>query len=115
MKLLIALISFNLFASDKIEINIENSKLNVEKILETDDVIWGFDFLNENDSEIIFSKRDGQLVYYDFNTKKMHILKGVPQVDNNSQGGLLDVLYDRKNKRKTDCYNLHGSKRIEKK
>lgn len=79
-------------------VKIDNESLKLEKVLETNDVIWGFDFLDDNEEEIVFSKRDGELVLYNTKTKKMISLKGVPAVNNNSQGGLLDVLFDKKNK-----------------
>lgn len=87
-----------LYANPLNSLKIENENLKIEKILETNDVIWGFDFLDENEEVIVFTKRDGELVYYNVKNKKMLPIKGVPVVNNSSQGGLLDVLYDKKNK-----------------
>lgn len=73
---------------------IENQSLKLEILFEGSDVIWGFDFIS--DHEIIFSERDGKLKYLDLKTKKNHEVKGAPEVFAKSQGGLLDVLFDKK-------------------
>lgn len=95
--LMIFLVSSPVFAAELKPFKIENETLKIEKVLETNDVIWGIDFLDENEEEIVFSKRDGKIILYNTKTKSMVTLKGVPQVNNSSQGGMLDVLYDRKN------------------
>jgi aldose sugar dehydrogenase len=53
------------------------------------DVVWGFDFINEN--QIIFTQRNGKLNILDLTTKTVSEVKNPPYVVNKGQGGLLDV------------------------
>lgn len=61
----------------------------VNKLLKTGDVIWGFDFLSPQ--KIIFTERGGALKTYDLTSKKVNTIKGSPKVWARGQGGLLDV------------------------
>ncbi|MEE3079574.1 MAG: PQQ-dependent sugar dehydrogenase [Bdellovibrionota bacterium] len=54
------------------------------------DVIWGFDFLNND--QIIFTERDGKLWIYDQKKKKKSEVTGLPKIKAYGQGGLLDIL-----------------------
>tara|TARA_B100001248_G_scaffold262731_2_gene261835 strand:- start:4774 stop:5817 length:1044 start_codon:yes stop_codon:yes gene_type:complete len=58
-------------------------------IFEGKDVVWGFDFLNQD--EMLISERGGELYYYNIKTKEKKSLKA-PKVKARSQGGLLDVM-----------------------
>ncbi|MDZ4661282.1 MAG: PQQ-dependent sugar dehydrogenase [Pseudomonadota bacterium] len=64
-------------------------KFTFEKLTQQNDVIWGFDFLN--DGRIIFTERKGTLKIYDPRNKSVTEIKGAPQVWNKGQGGLLDI------------------------
>lgn len=65
------------------------AKFSLEKLLQQDDVIWGFDFLA--DGRIIFSERKGALKVFDLKNKSVSQIKGVPKVWSEGQGGLLDI------------------------
>lgn len=67
----------------------EGEKFQFELITQRDDVVWGFDFLDQN--RIIFTERGGALRVYDLKTKVVSDVKGTPQVNAIGQGGLLDV------------------------
>lgn len=67
----------------------EGQKFVVDEVMKRDGVIWGFDFLPSGD--ILFTERAGTLGLLDMKTKKVTSIKGVPQVFNEDQGGLLDV------------------------
>ncbi len=60
-------------------------------ILETDDVIWSFDFISKN--EIIYTERDGKLKIFNLLTKKT-ITLNIPEIKVTGQGGLLDVHFE---------------------
>lgn len=72
----------------------DGQKFTVETIYDGKGVIWGFDFLN--DDQILFSERDGKLRLLNLKTKKSHEVSGAPKVFVGGQGGLLDVFFDRK-------------------
>lgn len=64
-------------------------KVKSESLYQTDDVIWGFDFLSNH--KIIFTERGGKLKIFDLEKKVVNEVKGVPTVYSRGQGGLLDV------------------------
>jgi glucose/arabinose dehydrogenase len=67
----------------------EGQNITAEQILKVDDVIWGFDFLP--DGRIVFTEREGRMRIFDPRTEALTLLKGVPKVLAEGQGGLLDV------------------------
>lgn len=85
--LLLAACSFT-HSEDKWE-ELGKDQIPVEKVLKHKGVIWGFDFLN--DQELLITKRDGEFYHYNLTTKEMTKL-AAPKVWAKGQGGLLDVL-----------------------
>lgn len=77
----VVFLSINAFAAGQIK---------VEEIIQSSDVIWGFDFLSND--EIVFTQRDGKLFHYNNVTKKMTELQAPKDIYARGQGGLLDVL-----------------------
>lgn len=67
----------------------EGQRFSVEVLTEQRDVIWGFDFLDEN--RVIFTERGGALKILSLKDKKITSITGAPKVFANGQGGLLDV------------------------
>jgi aldose sugar dehydrogenase len=67
----------------------EGQKIKFETLLSDQGVIWGFDFLPEN--QIIFTLRSGGIKIYDQKSKSLKDVTGGPQVWAHGQGGLLDV------------------------
>lgn len=65
------------------------STVEFETLLKRDDVIWGFDFLDEGTA--ILTERSGQMLLFDLNSKKVETVKGLPPIYNAGQAGLLDV------------------------
>ena len=55
---------------------------------------WGMAFIDHNKTEMLITQKSGELML--FNTGSHHLveIKGVPEVSNIGQGGLLDVDYD---------------------
>lgn len=81
------LINFsNAFAGD---FKSAGTNLTTEQLTQQNDVIWGFDFLDEN--KIIFTERSGQLKTLNLIDKKVETISGAPKVWTSGQGGLLDV------------------------
>ncbi len=60
-----------------------------------DDVIWGMDFLN--DEEMIYTLRSGSIYTYNLKTKKKTLIKHSMDIKATGQGGLLDILVDGQN------------------
>lgn len=69
-----------------------------EEIFKVEDVIWGFDFLDDN--RVIFSERSGKLKVFEFKRKGHFEVKGTPAVWAKGQGGLLDIRVHPTNKSK---------------
>lgn len=76
-------------AASSLYTSVGGQKFRYEVLIQQADVIWGFDFLDEE--RIIFSERQGRLLVLDLKSKKINSLKGVPRVWSRGQGGLLDV------------------------
>lgn len=94
--LVISLLVLNVHAQNKI-FKSQHHTFKYEVLNQTEDVIWGFDFLSP--TEIIFTERAGKLKILDLKTKKVTEIAGVPIVYAKGQGGLLDVrVQDTKNK-----------------
>lgn len=70
-------------------VSLATSAAKGEKVAEKMGVVWGFDFLSNE--EIIATDRAGIISLYNFKTKKRTILEGTPKVFHQDQGGLLDV------------------------
>lgn len=73
-----------------LKIKSEGQAIVAEQVLQTKDVIWGFDFLPTG--QIVFSERGGRMVLFDPQTESQTPLSGVPTVAAEGQGGLLDVV-----------------------
>jgi glucose/arabinose dehydrogenase len=65
------------------------SSVTYETLLKREDVIWGFDFLD--DGQVILTERSGRMLLFNPSTKKVQVLKGLPKIYNAGQAGLLDV------------------------
>ncbi|EQC48485.1 glucose/sorbosone dehydrogenase [Bacteriovorax sp. BSW11_IV] len=78
------LITSNIFAQT---VTSQHHNFQIEKIIDTDDVIWGLDFYDNE--TILFTLRSGHLFKLQ-NGLKMPI-SGTPRVYTKGQGGLLDV------------------------
>ncbi len=63
--------------------------LKDEIVYEGQQVIWGFDFVNQD--EILFTERNGQIKHLKLSTKKVTELKVPLDVFKEGQGGLLDL------------------------
>lgn len=72
------------------------AKFKYEVLQQQQDVVWGFDFLNEK--QIIFTERGGALRIFDIESKKVSNVEGAPKVFAKGQGGLLDVRVHPKNR-----------------
>jgi glucose/arabinose dehydrogenase len=87
----IFLFSLNCFSQEiLLRFTSENQKLKLEKVLRTNDIIWGFDFLPNG--EIIFTKKSGTLKIFNPKTQKTTEVSGVPKTQAIGQGGLMDVV-----------------------
>ncbi len=67
-----------------------NAKISTNLVFKTDDIIWGFDFINK--SKIIATLKDGKILEIDLKSKKSKELQA-PEVVVSGQGGLLDIHY----------------------
>jgi glucose/arabinose dehydrogenase len=90
-------------------IHAETKLIKTEKILETEEVIWAFDFLP--DASILFTEREGNLKIYNPKTKKTIKVSGLPEIHVSGQGGLLDVIID-SNFLKNETIYLSYSKKV---
>jgi glucose/arabinose dehydrogenase len=77
-------------------IALKDYKIKVETLAQQSDVIWGFDFVS--DDQILFTERGGKLKLLNLKTKKVEIVSGAPKVWATGQGGLLDVAVNPSNK-----------------
>ena len=82
--------------------NGKDARFQTETVFKGNDVVWGFDFLPNNN--ILITEKDGVLRLFDPKTKKSQALEGVPKVRSRGQGGLLDVLVDRAFKQNKKIY-----------
>jgi glucose/arabinose dehydrogenase len=65
----------------------DQSKFSTETVIDGIDIPWGMDFISE--SEILVTEKKGTL-YRVYNGEKVEV-KGLPEIYNRGQGGLLDV------------------------
>ncbi len=70
----------------------EGQSFSVEQVVTGLDIIWGLDFLSEN--EILFTEKSGKLSRLNLKTKKINKIEGAPKVSTRGQGGFLDVRKD---------------------
>ncbi len=68
----------------------DDSKISLEKVIDGIDIPWGMVFI-KND-EFLVTNRDGYL-YHVLDGKKT-VVNGLPEIDYNRQGGLLDLAID---------------------
>ena len=71
-----------------------SQQYNLNTILQTDGVVWGFDFVSPN--ELLVTLREGQLLYVDL-AQNIQKQLPTPQIAATGQGGLLDVHYRAEN------------------
>ncbi|PIK13606.1 PQQ-dependent sugar dehydrogenase [Halobacteriovorax sp. JY17] len=71
------------------------AKVTTKEILKVKDIIWGFDFTDSK--TIVANLKDGAIIKYDLETKKVVTLNS-PKVTVTGQGGLLDIKYQVVNK-----------------
>lgn len=76
----------------------EGMDLTVETLTEQNEVIWGFDFIDEK--KIIFTLRAGKMKTLNLEDKKVDDIKGTPKVWAHGQGGLLDIRIHPKDSKK---------------
>lgn len=78
------------FASPNMAIAQTSTKIaEPVEIAKLPNVIWGFDFLDENN--VLLSTRDGQIHHLNLPSRKQRVLSAKPEVVANGQGGLLDL------------------------
>ena len=89
--MLLTLVSFSAMAQSNPKINkaTASTSLEVEQMTTDLGVIWAMDFISQD--EIIFTIRDGKAGIFNIKTKQVTWLKGLPEVFDMGQGGLLDV------------------------
>jgi glucose/arabinose dehydrogenase len=58
-------------------------------ITDFNDVIWGFDFISQN--QVIFTGRAGSMNLLDLQTSAVTNISGVPNVNQGGEGGMLDL------------------------
>ena len=86
------------------------SKTFLDKISPNLSNLWGVSVLNKK--EILFTQRSGKVFRLNIFNKNIFEVKGVPYVFNSGQGGLLDIVVEKKNE-KTKVY-LCFSKKVNK-
>jgi glucose/arabinose dehydrogenase len=87
MKILIILLFVFSAHADLKSISSKDYKLT--KIVEEDEVMWGFDFLSQN--EVLYTLKTGEIFYYHMQTKTKKKLNA-PKSYLKGQGGLMDLL-----------------------
>ena len=68
----------------------DDSTISLEKVIDGIDIPWGMVFIGNN--EFLVTNRDGSL-YHVLNGIKT-VVSGLPKIDYNRQGGLLDLAID---------------------
>ncbi len=69
----------------------DHYRLQIDTIVSDQEVPWGMKVLE--DGTIYFTERQGTLKVYDPASKKIQEIKGVPEVRNAVQGGMMDVAF----------------------
>lgn len=78
-----------------------------EQLAQVEDVVWGLEFLLAD--ELMFTERKGAVKVLSLKTKKVISISGLPNVEADGQGGLLDIQKDKnyaKTKRIYFCYSV---------
>jgi aldose sugar dehydrogenase len=84
--------NFITFCSFFFAILSQADSLKLEKVWQGEDVVWGFDFLK--DTEALVTQRDGKMFLVDLSKGSARIITGLPAVEVDGQGGLLDIKVD---------------------
>ena len=71
------------------------SQIKLEKLSPEISNLWGIAVLNKD--EILVTQRSGNLYRFNVFNKNISKIKGTPKVYNSGQGGLLDVVFEKKN------------------
>jgi len=92
-KYLLVLILITLLHSCKKEesttISLEIPTIEIEKVVDKYEIIWGMDFLPNED--LIFGEKRGKLYLKTAQNNTITELSGLPAIDAGGQGGLLDI------------------------
>lgn len=67
----------------------ENPDIEIEKIVDNYEIIWGMDFLPTGD--LIFGEKRGKIYLKTTQSNTITELSGLPAIDAGGQGGLLDI------------------------
>lgn len=78
-----------LFTTILLPVNASEKPFVIKPLAEDLEIVWGMDFLDE--TNLIFTQRSGQAGLLNIQTGLVTWLKGLPEVHNENQGGLLDV------------------------
>lgn len=78
-----------LFTTILLPVNASEKPFVIKPVAENLGIVWGMDFLDE--TNLIFTQRSGQAGVLNIQTGLLTWLKGLPEVHDESQGGLLDV------------------------
>ena len=76
---------------------IVQSQIKLEKITPKISNLWGIAIINKD--EILVTQRSGNLYRLNVFNKNILKIKGTPKVYNSGQGGLLDIVFEKKNSR----------------
>ena len=87
--LLALFISTTIYSKVVLESSYENMKYKVEEVFQGDGVIWGMDFLDEEN--LIFTEKSGSLFILNIKTKELKKVNHSLSIFHVGQGGLLDV------------------------
>ena len=68
----------------------DDSAISLEKVIDGIDIPWGMVFIGNN--EFLVTNRDGSLYHVLDGVKT--VVSGLPKIDYNRQGGLLDLAID---------------------
>jgi glucose/arabinose dehydrogenase len=69
--------------------NTENPIIEIEKMVDNYEIIWGMDFLPNGD--LIFGEKRGKIYLKTAQSNTITELSGLPAIDAGGQGGLLDI------------------------
>ena len=81
-----------------------HSKILLDKVSPKLSNLWGVSILNKE--EVLLTQRSGRMFRLDVFSKDILEVKGVPEVFNSGQGGLLDIEIEKKNKKQKFIYVL---------
>ena len=81
-----------------------HSKTLLDKISPKLSNLWGVSILNKD--EVLLTQRSGRMFRLDVFSKDIFEVKGVPEVSNSGQGGLLDIEIEKRIKKQKFIYVL---------